>query len=325
MPLTRWLSPSLLALAGACSDARYDSPDASSLVDASFPTREAIPDTGQRPPIDIDDAGANEDASSSTPWHARLARHFAISIRFFGKDRGLADAALFSHEIIHLAKLDVVAGKVSMQTLRCRDHGTGLALGILGEFGWSFPEKLLPQSFELVMRADGLRTEAAPRPIGFTLEQPAGCTPGKQLAVTGRSWLPGGSCECSADELPRSARDCRIVDEDGDGNPAITIYRKGPINDPEHTRLLDRSQIVQGQLAADGSIDALFVDNYDALALNCGGISCIQNLIASCPLELNRVRFEPLSDRDWTCEDVLSEVDAGKLFPLPPLVFVNGC
>ncbi|HEX6245291.1 MAG TPA: hypothetical protein VFZ61_30425, partial [Polyangiales bacterium] len=53
---------------------------------------------------------------------------------------------------------------------------------------------------------------------------PADCAPGKTSPVEdGRAWF-GGTCDCSNSSAPpTSARDCRVTDPDGDGEPGTTF------------------------------------------------------------------------------------------------------
>jgi hypothetical protein len=119
--------------------------------------------------------------------------------------------------------------------------------------------------------------------------------------------------------------DCRVTDDDGDGAAGITVQHMGLLNDPERARALDSCQITQAQLSADGRMQGYFIENYDFLSLGCGQSPCSQAAIASCPLMLNPVLFEPVEEPSWTCDDVMNALNAGKLFPPSMLTFVKGC
>jgi hypothetical protein len=325
----------LLTLYVGCSDAQYDGagPDASRM---SEPADGKIEDAGQdaKPSLDATmvsrETGPVEtpDAAPTEPaWHSQLAKNYAIAARFYAKDRGLADQALYSHEIWSLAKITIEGDRVSMETTRCLDEGNviAIAVGLKDDFWWPNAQAIPPQRYDLVMRPDGLRTEAPATPIGFRREQPGGCDTANTVKVDGRPWLKNGSCECRKDELPLLATDCRVVDDDGDDRPGVTVNHKGVLNEPENTRTLDNSQITKGQLSADGSIRAFYLQSYESLSLMCGAEACTRAEIASCPLELNPVDFEPLPDGEWDCKKMLAEQAAGRLWTYPPLVFVSGC
>ena len=298
-------------------DTRPRATDASNPVEPDAKAMEADQVAAAHP-----DAGVPSDAA--TPWHAALAPHYAVSIRFYSKDRGLADQAIYSHELILRAEVSVDdAGKVTMVAQRCLDHGNVLAVGLKDDFEVIHPELLTAQTFELVVRPDGLRTEAPGRRHGF-VAQPTECTPGTRMRVPDRPWLRDGMCECRATALPTLADDCRIVDEDKDNKAGISLQHRGLRNDIEPARLLDSSQIVAGVLTPDGRIRASYLENYDSIGLDCGASPCSQTAIAVCPLMLNPVLFEPLAASS-DCASVLAEQAAGRLFQLPTLTFVSGC
>ncbi|MET0286402.1 MAG: hypothetical protein ABW352_18115, partial [Polyangiales bacterium] len=341
VPMVRPASLLLLALAAGCSDARYgdaESDDAGkqstsgaevrdgSLPDASLDAAPAVatpslPDASATPPV----TPATPDAAVPADWRTMLATHYAIAARFYAKDKGLGDAARYSHEIYMLARVLRDGETVRLEARRCIDRGSVLASPLKDEFWWPNAQAVEPQLWDLVMRPDGLRTQAAARPLGYR-DQPGECTmPGKQLQVDGRPWLPGGRCDCRADALPMVANDCRIVDDDGDGKPGITVDHMGLLDEPESMRTLDGSQILNAQLSADGSMQGSFLQSYETLSLGCGNNPCTRAELAPCPLELNPVLLEPLADGEWDCAKMLAEQDAGKLFALPPLAFVNGC
>jgi hypothetical protein len=327
---------SLALLAVACTEARFDeaSDGATAVDDAetgalTSPDRDAMADLQD---ADLD-ASPLEDASTPDAWWRPLKRNYAVSIRFFGRDYTLGDSMRFSHEIIMSATVEVDAqGRVHMKAQRCLDNGNVTVTGLLDEFVWPFADRLPIQEFELVMRPEGVRTEAPARPIGF-VEQPSGCTPGARMQVAGRGWLPDGQCECRSEPLPMLERDCRIIDADGDGAAGLTVQHRGLSSNRERVRVLDRCQIENGAISASGHIRATYTENYDYLSLSCGDAVCSQQMIAVCPPRFNPVLFEPLADTApdgsaWECSDVMEQVEAGKLFPTPMLTFPvgpNGC
>jgi hypothetical protein len=321
----------LVALSVGCTEPNFSAPqDASTLAqDTAAPSLQRADAAAPASTETAPDAGVAAAPDASAPWSSALAKHYAISVRFYSKDRGLADQALYSHELIMKATISIDdAGKVQLDAQRCRDHGNVLGLGLQDEFTVIQPERLAVQSFELQMRPDGLRTVAPARAIGFdpTLK----CAPGSHMRVDGRPWLADGMCTCRADTLPMLPDDCRILDEDGDGKAGISVQHQGLLNGIEPVRALDNSQIVNGTLDPDGRIRASFIENYDSLGLDCGASPCSQAVLAACPLMLNRVLFEPLAEstadgQAWDCTALLGELDAGKLFPLEMLTFVSGC
>lgn len=297
-------------------DARTEpSPDAASifsLSDAGTP--------GDATPIQGSDGG--------TEWWARLKANYALRIRFFGRDRALGETVNLKHEIIMLAKVSVdPKGRVAMQTQRCRDHGGLDGFAVKDDFQWLYPERLPPENFELVLRDGKVQTEAAPRPIGYDPAPPSTCKPGDR--VDGRpeqAWLTGGKCTCSADPLPMLSSDCRVTDPDADKLAGISV-RHSITDKVDSARVLDSSQVVEGVLSADGRIRGKFIENYDFLGLSCGSSTCLHNDIVVCPLELNPVQFEPLSDSDAAldCASILTQVDQGKFFTTEMWTFPGGC
>ncbi|HEY6877931.1 MAG TPA: hypothetical protein VI299_07915, partial [Polyangiales bacterium] len=240
----------------------------------------------------------------------------------------------YAHEIILLAKVSRDDDRVFLTTQRCLDraNGTNPTLGGLGgTFWWPYAERLPAQHFELLHWPDGIRTTTlATRTIGFVERAPE-CGLGQpRVKVDGRSWLPNGMCDCRQEPLPMVATDCRIVDDDGDGAPGITVEHRGALDGPKAVRALDNCQITKGHLQPDGRLNGYYIENYDFLALNCGGAPCVPDAITACEETLNPVAFEPLSETApngsaWTCAGVLDAMAAGRLFPLPMLSFVKGC
>ncbi len=311
----------LLALAASCSDAVYQDAPRSAAAQADAQVPDALSsgmEGGER-----DDAGAPLDPGE--PWHAALKKNYAVSVRFFAKDVGLANLAIYSHELFLLASVGIDGDKVTMKAQRCVDRGNVIAGGVKNEFAFAHPEAVPPAHYELVMRADGVRSESSGQAIGYRDEAAPGCTAGAQREVDGRPWLANGRCDCRSEPLPVISSDCRVIDEDHDMIAGLTMQHTGLINKAEPVRMFDRSQLARGRLSADGRIEGYYVQSYESLSLECGTSPCNRLDLSPCALELNPMSFEPLADGDWDCTKMLAEQSAGRLFALPPLAFASGC
>jgi len=299
----------------SCADPHY--------VDASGPERSSVPDAGGGAPSNIP-PGTGDHAEPR--WSDALKPHYALRMRFFGHDHQLGDGVQFRHEILMLGDVSVAAdGTVSMQTTRCLDHGsvTGNLLAN-DEFSWAKPEALPVQHYELVQQAGRIQTEAPPRAIGY-VEDVVGCSAGGTLPrQPDQAWL-ASTCTCGSDSLPQLSADCRIADDDGDGQAGITVTHTRPGAGMENARVQDNTQVRDGTIDSDGTIRASFLENYDYLGLSCGDTTpCLHNDIMPCPLALNPVIFAPI-EGSWTCDRLRSEVKAGRVFPTDMLAFPKGC
>ncbi|MEY4515487.1 MAG: hypothetical protein RLZZ450_7609 [Pseudomonadota bacterium] len=298
--------------------------------------RRDVPDAAfVAPEVDADVAPTPAQDAGQAPWWAPLAahEHYAMRTHFFARDRGFGDNLAYSHEILFWAKLkvDPATDSVSMALRRCVDHGViTTTLTLRDDFAWTNAARLPPEQHTLVLRDGKIRSESATRTLGYEPTQPDDCTPGARIAARpGQAWLKDGKCECRSEPLPILATDCRVTDVDGDGQPGLAIRHTGITNMVEAARVKDGCQIDDGVLAADGSMRAIYLQNYDVLDLSCGAQQCSHNDVAGCPRELNKVWFEPLPDappsgKPWDCAEVV--VEAERVLPSEMLGFpVTGC
>jgi hypothetical protein len=304
---------------------RDASRDASPPLDVSEPPAKIdIAPNNTTPNQLVSDAGQGE-----ALWWSSLAEYYAVRIHFFGHDRLVGNAAWLSHEIIMLAHLTPNGdGDLDMELRRCRDHAylDSDALPIVDHWQWVHPDRLAPEQHRLVMRDGKIRSEAAARKLGYQ-DEPSCTMAGTHQSFPDRPWLNDGKCDCSAQPLPVSANDCRVIDADHDDAPGLTVrHQSGHL---EYVRALDDCQIVEGKIEG-GRIRASYVENYDYLGLSCFG-GCFHNDILVCPLELNDVLFEPISaqrtdgDQTWDCDGLLQQVDDGRIFPSVMLSFPTSC
>lgn len=300
--------------------ARLDAPDAAPAaprVDAAVVEPSPAQDAGQ------------------ARWWAPLAahEHYAMRTHFFARDRALGNNVGYSHEILFWAKLkvDPATDSVSMEMRRCVDRGmVTTSVTLRDDFAWTNAASLPPEQHTLVLRDGKVRSESATRTLGYEPTQPSACTPGARIdARPGQTWLKDGKCECRSEPLPILATDCRVTDVDGDGKAGVTIRHSGVTNMVEAARVKDGCQLDDGVLDADGSMRAVYLENYDVLDLSCGNQPCAHNDVVSCPRELNKVWFEPLPDvppsgKPWDCAEVV--VEAERLLPIQMLGFpLTGC
>lgn len=187
---------------GAALDARVDT-DAGAI-------EPAVRDTGAAPPAA--DAGLD-------PARAKWVGRYAVRSFVFSYHSQVRASASY----LTLAEITPNAdGGLTLMEELCRFE-SGFTLIASAHLLVDFPPGVrttAPLSYD----AEHFSSPLASAYVGYGAA-PAGCAPGQTASVgSSRPWLDNGTCDCpSASAPPTSARDCRVIDSDGDSQPGNTF------------------------------------------------------------------------------------------------------
>jgi hypothetical protein len=250
---------------------------------------------------------------------------YAVLARFYGSS-ATTGGGWFAEESVALVDVRRVPGStgLTMDAETCAYRGQ-LTVPLFPTISYVVlsPQTLPRRTFALTVTGKGFQAMGEPALFGYEALRAGSCPGGSVQTHADRGWLAGGQCTCPSSELPpTTVDDCRVIDSDGDGKPGFTVQFTGGAENFAYTRLRDASQIVNGQLSADGRHTAQFIANVDTYQLRCAREPCSRGSAQVCPVAKNPVRFLPLAARpdgkDWTCSETVAAVDASGLIGLGP-------
>ncbi|HEX5659114.1 MAG TPA: hypothetical protein VFX59_18095 [Polyangiales bacterium] len=233
---------------------------------------------------------------------------YAVLVRFFG-NATTAGSGSFAEEFVMLADVARVNNGLQMSWKTCAYNGQALVplfppLDYGGVDVSNFPERTL----QLVLNGNTFSTLGNPSLIGY--EELTNCPAGSTQSHPERPWLAGGTCQCPTSSLlPTLPNDCRVTDIDGDGLPGFTVGWKGGTENRSYSRIKDSSQLVNGLIAQNGEHRANLLPSYENYQLGCDREPCSRYPVQVCAPEKNPARFLPLEDKEWSCADVVKEVE----------------
>lgn len=328
------LALSLFVASGCAEPAYPGAEDSSACSTCERDTGRAdarVPDATLSSPAD---AGTS-DAGADQAWPKPLLGTYALRVRFFGSDDGVAPVDYLHEKLGFAIVREKASGEVEMEFSTCLDFAKTQP-GLVGELRVQtrYPERLEPDRFTVLRRGEEFHTTQAPRLVGYEDTVPVECEAGAATAPrkAEQGWL-GATCSCVNPESgpPTTVNDCRVTDPDHDGQPGVSIQLSGTSGGQDFVRWRDQSQIREGKLAANRRHTALWFGNSDYYQLQCASGICVRSTgYRVCPPALNTVEFEPLEEMSpagtaWQCDQILTLIENGTLFPNSPLMFPQGC
>ncbi|MEY4515199.1 MAG: hypothetical protein RLZZ450_7321 [Pseudomonadota bacterium] len=248
---------------------------------------------------------------------------YAVLARFYGSSAATG-GGWFAEESVALVDVRRVPGStgLTMNWETCAYRGQiTVPLFPLISYAVLSPQTFPRRTFALTVAGTSFQAMGEPGLAGYEALPASSCPSGSAQTHGDRGWLTGGRCTCPTSELPPTAvDDCRVIDSDSDGKPGFTVQFTGGAENFSYSRMRDASQIVGGQLSADGRHTAQFVANVDTYQLRCAREPCSRGSTQACPVSKNPVRFLPLDakpdGRDWSCSEAVAAVDASGLVGL---------
>lgn len=222
----------MLGLA-ACADPKFRDPDASEMHgDLNDASQRSMPD-GALPATDAGDAQANHLVGDGGAGDAALEERMKnmegkYFMRFFYNARDGAAQPL----IKGVSTVEITKGASGLELVEQPCHLSGTAKLPLGGPAYTDLDLSRTPSHTYQVTYNGKTFDAAPAgntTLGYDALAPAGCMPGELHATTvgEKPWLNGSDCRCPSDLtlLPETKKndDCRIIDDDGDREPGVTV------------------------------------------------------------------------------------------------------
>ena len=309
-------------------------PDATGTgADAAARDAETPGDTGAIRDADaqraIDPAGDGQVAPASPPTLEALPGKYGMIARFRARDN---IGNWLYEDLIARAVIedDGRADSLRMEWEICEIR-TRVSLTAFPEIKSSilYPAKLQRREFRVVPTGDGFATFGEPLRFGFEELSQEQCPAGTTKRHPERRWLDGGVCNCPANAaLPTRTDDCRVLDDDEDGQPATTVLFTVPRDNPAYTVSRDRNQLSDGVIAPNRKHAASYRTDSETFQLACGTPPCTRGSTSFCPAKANPVRFIPLEARpngaEWTCADIMRDIDGLGMWGLESPVKPSG-
>jgi hypothetical protein len=285
---------------------------------------------------DIDKSEAGPVASNLSPSAQQLVGRYAMRRRFFG--RSTASSVVGTYVEDTLAKIDITAEGADKLLLRYNQCSsiTNVRSLVLAPLVMRplrpelYPERVL----EVKVDGDSFHTIGEPHTIGYVRASPAGCSVGAKLPSPEKQWVAGGSCTCSDPVTPPTRDDdCRVVDNDRDGNPGFTsqLVGGGLAPSEQYSRIKELSQYVRGAIDTSPAKkhSARYQVERDELGFKCQG-GCPSWGVQGCTEEHNTVFFEPIPARneageEFDCADIVKAAEARELLVNGEPVFPADC
>ncbi|HEX6241001.1 MAG TPA: hypothetical protein VFZ61_08910, partial [Polyangiales bacterium] len=178
----------------------------------------------------------------------------------------------------------------------------------------------------------GWRTDAEPYGTGYKREGVPECAGRAGQLINKRPdqrWLRS-QCRCPSliTQAPR-LDDCRVTDDDGDGQPGLAYVTKSPLGTIEwttHYATTQRTHPVRGRVLANGTLTADVRSDEASWPLICEPSSvCTSDTLEStrpCQSESNRMQLVPIArpaagEAGWTCERLLASTSRVFTTPTP--------
>jgi hypothetical protein len=290
-----------------------------------------------RPVPDLDGMVLDPGKLSPPPpsWLVRLQGTYAVRIHYYGT---IAKSAQASTEVMGLGEINI-GNDSSLQLTICRETtDVRLPSGQRVSRRVVHPRALRKRFFPIEPEQQQWRTMGQRELVGYGAEL-AQCTTrdrrqGDKVMSDDieQGWLRGGLCTCMppSETPPATQEDCRLLDDDKDRLPGITLEWSDSVGTQATTAILDQSQLVHGNSDLEGKHHANFELGEVRSQVTClpqtSPMCAFGGTITGCSSNANHVDFVKLSDSaPLDCEQLLKSTEGDALFEPRPLKFPDTC
>lgn len=333
----RWTRSALVALsvaAGAgCTEPMFVLIDDGG-VDAAAACRgdDCLGNEGPEP--GLDDSMVPDPGKLPPPlpaYASRLPGNYAVRIRHYGT---IASSARAVTELVGLGEIDSGNNDFSLQLTVCRETTEiQLASGQKVSRNLTHPAALRRRFFPIRLEEQQWRTVGQREQIGYgaVLAQCTMRKPGEKVMSDDieQAWLRGGQCTCvePSDTPPVTPEDCRLLDDEKDTQPGITLQWSDGTR--ATTVILEQSQLVHGVADPEGRAHhAKFELGETRSQITCqpqsSPMCAFGGSITGCLSDFNDVDFVRLTEPS-DCARLLKSTEGDGLFPVRATEFPAIC
>ncbi len=270
-------------------------------------------------------------ASALPDWAKPLLGHYAGRSYQFSQDSFRTVLRTREYAVIDIVEIRGSDPHVELRLHVCDSFGESEA----SESRVVTPELSTVRVHRVLFGDHNWFTQTPDNVDGFVRELPERCVGHEGTAVAkdpAQTWIAASTCSCpsSIDVAPNKPEDCRIIDQDQDGNPgsSIDVTPKALLGPARlFAATINRSLFMNGAVGGDGRHSAQILVDQFGWQLGCTPAGCadISQTPAPCAPSRNKLELVHQDAVDFGCSQVIA--NAASLFPngIPELGSVTSC